>query len=250
MSDTIQNRIVTVMGDDGLREIQLTQDGEIVSISNVLDRKTASGCINRLVMINPNKCMICGKMGDKISSLMIGHQWGWLYCTNCKNVLRDVVYAYIEKNNVIPCNWLFRSKNFTVDPLGESESSESESSDYLKCRYLKFYRHSQRGTNCGIFDKYDNEGPQIKFNAESFEFGMNSIFRKPYLPYERQYRFVTLSNIFAHNPEFYSELTTSEDLLDSADAKIGFKELPERLQNAIHNANIVARNKPHNSYLF
>jgi hypothetical protein len=43
-------------------------------------------------------------------------------------------------------------------------------------------------------------------------------------------RIVSLENIFAHNPRFFSHLTTSTDLLNSAHVKIPYTDLPQYLQ--------------------
>src|SRR5579863_8388962 len=123
--------------------------------------------INRLVMCCTHVCMICkNEEDDELSEIRVGKLYGWIYCNNCLNSgnVKRIILGWIEKNNTIPCNWIFASKLFKKSV----DNNEGNKTDTDMVCYFKFFRYSRRDApnpiHEGKIDCFDDEGARIMFN--------------------------------------------------------------------------------------
>lgn len=188
--------------------------------------------INRLVMICVVECMVCNKrQTEECNQLIVGRQWGWLYCDDClkSGRLRATILGWINKEKTIPCTWISKSQTFTK-PDDDDEKSET-------AYYLNFFRYSQRDTIKPVYKgrtyPYDDNGSKIRFMKDDVNgYGMSITFTD-HVSGHCMERFVSLENIFAHNPQFYKELTSCADLLNREDLKIGYSDISQELRASI-----------------
>lgn len=187
--------------------------------------------INRLVMICVTECMICNKrQTEDCEQLCVGYRWGWLYCKDClaSGRLRNTVLGWINKEQTLPCTWIGESKTFSTP----SDPNSKEAS----ARYLKFFRYSQRDTDTPVYEgrtyPYDEDGTKIRMVKGAIDGpGITLAFRDN--SGNQMERLVSLENIFAHNPAFYTELTTCTDLLNRDDVKIGYSDISQSVRDII-----------------
>lgn len=218
---------------------QLTMDQK--EIDAMICRK---GDICRTVMINTHQCLICGQIKSTPCYLLsLSRLNGWVYCTDCLNTgkLKQYVLAYIEKQKVVPCVWLFSTDKFQQSSYYCQEKNEGS---YNLTRYLHFFRKSKKNSSkpvhTGIISPYSDDYVAILPAKDTL--GISVTFRDTELgdSGETLGRVVSLENIFYHNPGFYECLKEQENLLSVDYVKVSYAELSEALRDEIHRAYIRA----------
>lgn len=225
--------------------------------NDVIDSKTDSPSkrrytIHRLVMINPNICMLCNKLDSTkdCRMLALGDMWGWMYCTECASsgALRKEVLGYLRSERSIPCAWLRYSNTFISPPYmgGEAtattvrprvSNNDSHSYEATNMNHLNFFRYSKRGTkmpvHSGTLSNYSYISNQICYDKQRGLFCVPLNFVDTETGADLL-RTVELTNIFAHTPGFYEALIKTDDLLVHAHAKISFADLGEEIAKNVH----------------
>lgn len=198
--------------------------------------------IHRLAMVCSKLCMICEKRQSKsCKQFAVSLRWGWMYCENCftSGMMRKVILGWMNTDRTIPCTWLVRSETFS--------QSVNARDAIASCRYLNFFRYSKRHTQTPVYEgrvyPYDDEGVRIRFvkatqdGARPDGFGTMLAFYDAETNSHME-RFVSLENIFAHNPQFYQELIACEDLLHVSEPmfKISYNDLEQTFRDEIEHA--------------
>lgn len=197
--------------------------------------------INRLVMIQYNRCMICNCVSGSNSCKMLclGHLMGWLFCDTCLKTqrLRKIVLGHINKFKTIPLHWLYNSTNKNIQkeyyypnklPYSKSHYS-TVATDSSK--YLHFFRYSKKDTKEPVHSGAINNG--VKITCKNGVFHVPLYFRDNETGEDTE-RLATLGNIMMHTPGFYEELIRCDNLCAHDDIKIAFSDLSLQLQNDIH----------------
>jgi len=190
--------------------------------------KEIKGKINRLVMISPNKCMLCDNKDEECKMYRIGRLYGWIYCSQCEkdNTINKEIVQYFKNENMIPMEWIFRKKKDntkketkteteTKSDKVEDEKDEEEEYNSSK-RIIKFYRESKQKIVDGYLTQFTEFGNAIemkkkKDESESDELMLTLVFKDNNEEYEKS---VSLRNIFYYNPDLYKEIKNCDNLLN------------------------------------
>ncbi|VBB18899.1 hypothetical protein YASMINEVIRUS_1431 [Yasminevirus sp. GU-2018] len=201
--------------------------------------------IRRMCMIVEHHCMICEKIvTGKCRDIHLGRMWGWVVCSNCiaDGTAKSFILGYMTHHKVVPLLWMSKSQTYSQKVGG--------------ARPIKFFRHSRRNTPNPIYSgkldwvdgtcaiAYDWSG---KFYAVELSFQNDN--NDDTGGSESASRLVALDNLFAHNPNLYTELTQCEDLLNEPDIQIGWSDLPCELRTELTELNESAKNADPCSFL-
>ena len=209
-----------------------------------------NGTINRLVMIERSRCMICDKQSySPVTTVFLDNLSGWVACPNCieKGWLREEICIALNKNLILPIRFLFEEK-FRGKWLFKINGA-----DYV---VLKFWRKSQQAVYISMMTKNDtlhsrksSSGDNV-INLQFIDHGMsdnptesrttvlsqesieniNSIkIAEPFLT-----RGVSLKNILYYNPGLLEDIFAAQTLFEQkfpANISISLADLPDLKKN-------------------
>ena len=175
------------------------------------------GDIHSFVMKCHNKCMICDNIDYKCTEITLKYLSGWIICSTCveNNNAKNEILTFLNRNNYVPL--LFLTKRLSSDDCGKVA--------------IKFYRASQKSVINGWIKMFVSEDMLVisEKGINSFSIPVNFIAKDEQIGY----RLVSLENILFHNPNFYEEMITSDNLLGNSPIKIVWNDLPETIRNKI-----------------
>lgn len=159
------------------------------------------------LVMKPVLCQNCNSIKDN-KEILLGQQYGIYYCKNddCVQSTKKGVITYLNNYNIIPL--FFYNK---------------------KICYFKFYRKSTDTIEDGYINFYESRFEYcLSWNDKINEFCVALNFRKGVFR-----RFVSLSNIFHFNADFYNMLIKSTNLFMDENICIEYKQLSNDIRNKI-----------------
>jgi hypothetical protein len=127
--------------------------------------------------------------------------FGWSFCRNCFDAVKQNAIKYCNVFNVIPFSWLAETP-------------------------IKFYRESQKAIQSGHMDFTNN---MCEYSSKYDMLRLPMIFGE-------NGRVVSLENIFHHNPGLYKQLKDCENLFDDTRIYIKYTDLSQKIRDLVETA--------------
>ena len=150
----------------------------------------------------------------------IGRLYGVYHCTNCRNKCKEEIVDYINIYGKVPLYSFLKEKHYIE---------------------LKFFRKSKYKIYVGNISHYEEQylfgtrKKDVQPNGDSKDKNIseNKYFIKLGFEDNKEYfsRYVSLENIFFHNPMFYEKLISSKNLFEDDKIKISFNELSKEIKD-------------------
>lgn len=199
--------------------------------SNII--KTNVSNFPRLVMVDTQTCMICEKFKPNSVMLMMGTYWGWIVCDECRKdgQFKKSVVKCLNDQNVIPLHWMNKSRFYN---------------ETLMRPVLKFFRYSKKDTNNPIYECSPERNQYLyairKMNDDTL---VVDVFFQEREIIKECMRGVTLRNLFAYNPNFYSDLITNDNLfcadINGGEDPITWADISENMQELVNKEYILSK---------
>lgn len=187
----------------------------------------------RLVMVDTHTCMICDKYKPNSIMIMMGTFWGWVVCEECRKtgLFKKSVVKCINDQNVIPLHWMDKSRFYN---------------EQINRPLLKFFRYSKKDSVNPIYDCSPERNYFLyairKMNDDTL---VVDVFFQEREIIKECMRGVTLRNLFAYNPNFYSDLITNDNLfcanIDEGEEPIRWSDISEKMQELVNNEYVLSK---------
>ena len=148
-----------------------------------------------------------------INEIAISFNYGWQVCFPCltESKAKSMILSFLNSKGMVPLNWL---------------------NPGLMGRTLDFFHSRTKTVLKGIFNLHSSQGsPFLVYSGDVVNYSI-------WLSYSstasgKMGRYVSLGNVFKHNPKFFNDLVSSENLLGSSDVCIKWTDLPVATRQAI-----------------
>ena len=167
----------------------------------------------RLVMVS-SQCDFCNTLDtDKAITYMLEYLEGWIICDSikCSKMLRLSIINFYCNNQIVPLDFYKKQDVTSLSFYRKSINSVVSSINNIKHRFVTNYNfeiinHSIIGLSI-----------HLQFDTDNGIMG----------------RFVSLSNIFFHNKDFYNILTTATNINDSDKYGFDYSDLSDDIKTKI-----------------
>jgi hypothetical protein len=167
---------------------------------------------------------------------------GWRFCEQClqQGYVRNAIIEHLNKSGTIPLSGtLINNKIKRLRFSGQFEKSiQSRCQNNIKrLDWMRDGMHSGKPHDigyCGFLDIQIDPNTKNHCVALTFE---NDHLEKPDL----RNGYISLQNIFVHNPKFYKQLTTCDNLLLSKNVKLSYNDISENIKKTINDTYVNRR---------